>query len=250
MSSELVPASRLPLPELAALFTASFEGYAVPMDVDGPALARMVELYDLDLEASRVALRGGRPVGLANLGIRGDVAWIGGMGVVRDTRRRGTGELLMHAVHEQARARGVREVVLEVIESNEAAGALCRKLGYEHVRQLELWSLDGEPAQSAVREVAPDEAHGCVRELRREPEPWQRDDATLERLLAAGADLRGLLADGGAAVLRVTAGGGAIEQLAAADTASAASIRRCSFGAAPSSSSSEPSPRAIVSPSM
>jgi GNAT superfamily N-acetyltransferase len=221
VTPELVPASRLSLRELAELFTASFEGYVVPMHVDEASFARMVELFDLDLGASLVAAGDGRPIGLANLGIRGEEGWVGGMGVVPDERRHGVGELLMRGLHEAGRARGVRKLVLEVIDSNAAAIALYAKLGYEHVRDLELWILDADPTATAAREVPAAAAHARVRELRRAPEPWQRADATVERLLVGDPRARGLEVDGGVAVLRVTPQGVVVDQIAARDDAAA-----------------------------
>ena len=47
----------------------------------------------------------------------------------------------MDAVHEEARARGVAHVWLEVIVENRPAIALYERLGYELVRDLEVWSL-------------------------------------------------------------------------------------------------------------
>jgi len=115
---ELVSASRLDDAELATLFTAAYEGYLVPFVVDENAVRYLTESYDLDREASRVALRDGQPVGLANLGLRGQDAWIGGVGVVPSEQRRGTGRALMRAVQEEARSRGVERVWLEVIVEN------------------------------------------------------------------------------------------------------------------------------------
>ena len=86
--------------------------------------------FDLDLDASRIAFRDGEPVGLGNLGVRGEDAWIGGVGVVAAARRSGVGEALMGALDEQARERGVRRVWLEVIVENSGAFALYDKLGY------------------------------------------------------------------------------------------------------------------------
>ena len=80
MSIAVVPSSGYTHAELAELFTASFEGYAMPMEIDEPTFRRMAELFDFDLDASRVALRGGRPIGLVNLGVREPTGWIGGMG--------------------------------------------------------------------------------------------------------------------------------------------------------------------------
>lgn len=221
---ELVPAASFSLDELARLLTASFEGYVVPMNVDEATFRRMVELFDLNLDASRVAIGGGQPVGLVNVALRGTAAWIGGMGVVAQRRCNGLGARLMHAAHEAAFARGACELWLEVITSNVPAIRLYEKLGYEHVRDLEFWTIepDGAPA-SPAREVEAREAHTRVRALRTAPEPWQRADETLDRLLAEDT-VFGLVADGAAAVARTTGGGCAVEQIAATTVDAAADL--------------------------
>ena len=76
------------------------------------------------------------------LGIRGDEGWIGGMGVATAHRRAGIGEALMRAVLDEAQARRVRRVRLEVLEPNDAARLLYEKLGFRRVRDLEVWTLD------------------------------------------------------------------------------------------------------------
>ena len=134
----------------------------MPMEIDEQAFRTMTVLFDFDLDASRVALRDGRPIGLVNLGVRGPAGWIGGTGVVPDERRKGIGEQLMRAVHESARAIGVREIRLEVISSNAPAIALYEKLGYEHVRDLEVWRLESAEVGRAAREVPAAEAHARV----------------------------------------------------------------------------------------
>jgi ribosomal protein S18 acetylase RimI-like enzyme len=201
-------ASDLTDEELAALFTASYEGYLVPFVVDAGAVRFLTEAYDLDREASVIAVRDGERVGLANLGVRGTDAWIGGVGVVPDERRRGTGRALMEAVHEQARARGVERVWLEVIVENTGAIALYEQLGYGHVRDLEVWSLPGGAGEA--QEVDAAEAHAWIREHRVEREPWQRDDVSLAKV----AEARGLRVDGAAAVVRVVGGRVSVVQLA------------------------------------
>ena len=52
----LVPASTLPIESLAALFTASYDGYLIPIRVDAATLEGMLEAWDIDLAKSRVAL--------------------------------------------------------------------------------------------------------------------------------------------------------------------------------------------------
>ena len=200
MTLELRSARSLPPGERAELFNAAYEGYLVPFQVDEATLAFMDDAFDLDLDASRIAFRDGKPVGLGNLGLRGEDAWIGGVGVVTNARRSGAGEALMRALHEQARDRGVRHVWLEVIVENTGAFALYEKLGYRTVRDVEVWSLpeaDDEDAGTAQEVPAP-EAHAQIRELRSEREPWQRADGTL----AHYSDARGLATDTGVAVYR------------------------------------------------
>ena len=151
----------------------------------------MDDAFDLDLDASLIAYRDGEPVGLGNLGVRGEDAWIGGVGVVPGARRSGVGETLMRALHEQARERGVQRVWLEVIVENTGALALYEKLGYELVQDVEVWRLPGAEGEHAGREVPPTEAQAQLSERH---EPWQRAAGTL----AHYDDLRGLATDSGA----------------------------------------------------
>lgn len=151
----------------------------------------MDEAFDLDLHASCIAYRDGEPVGLGNLGVRGEDAWIGGVGVVSSARRSGVGEALMQALHEQAQQRGVRRVWLEVIVENTAAFALYEKLGYQHVQDVEVWTLSGAEGEHAGREVSVAKASA---QLPGTHEPWQRAGGTL----AHYDDVRGLVTDSGA----------------------------------------------------
>src|SRR4051794_29061813 len=212
MRAQLRPASSLPRSELAALFTRAYEGYFVPVQVDEAALGFLERTFDLDLDASLVAFDDGEAVGLANLGVRGNRGWIGGLGIVPAARRQGFGLMLMDAVHEQARSRGIEEISLEVIEANEAAFRLYQKLGYELLRWVVIGSLDAAPG-----EAPPDEdweaAHERIRAARQAPEPWQRDDETLLRY----DDLHGLSTETGAAVYRATPDGRVVLMQSAGD---------------------------------
>ena len=197
--TEIRSATSLSPAERAALFNAGYEGYFLPLHIDERQLTAMDEIYDIDVDASRIAYRDGATVGLGNLGVRGEDAWIGGVGVVLDARRTGVGRALMDALHQQARGRGVRRVWLEVIVENTGAFALYENLGYRTVRDVEVWSLPlSVTEQTDAEDVPADEAHARIRELRAEREPWQRADGTL----AHHADLRGLATDVGAAVYR------------------------------------------------
>jgi ribosomal protein S18 acetylase RimI-like enzyme len=220
--SDLRPASDYDLGRLARLFTDAYEGYFLPFAIDEATLRFMVDAYDLDLDASRVALREGVPVGLANLGVRGDRGWIGGIGVVPAARRRGLARALMEAVLDAARERGLSEVRLEVLEQNEAAYRLYDALGFETTRWVEVWVLDRGDGGDA-REVSVDEAGAVIAELRQAPEPWQRADETVDRLREIEPAPRGLAVDGGAAIFRETPQAVALLQIAG-DHASAEAL--------------------------
>jgi len=175
--------------ERVALFNAGYEGYVVPMHIDETGLAWMQEKLDFDLDASRIAYRDGEAVGFANLAVRGDEAWVGGVGVVTSARRSGVGETLMDAIHEQARERGIKRIWLEVIVENTGAFALYEKLSYRTVQDIEVWTLSAAEREPEGREVPPAEI-----ELPAKHEPWQRADGTL----ANYDDVRGWVTDSGA----------------------------------------------------
>ena len=198
MPVELRQSTELARSELAQLFTAAYEGYAVPFVIDEARLGHMVDAFDLDLDRSVVAWEQGTTIGLANLGRRGVRTWLGGVGVVPSARGRGIGELLTRALLDRARAAGAREMVLEVIVENAPAFALYEKLGWKTTRALEVLSL-GAAAGGGADEIDLAEARRLIAGAREEPEPWQREDATVDNLDGVAA----LGAGGGVAVYRM-----------------------------------------------
>ena len=201
----IVPADGFGHARLAELFTAGYEGYFVPMHVDEATFAFMVDAWDVDLARSRVALDGDEPVGVVNLGVRGDRGWIGGLGVVPHARRRGVGRALMDAVLEA----GPPLVTLEVLEQNEPALRLYESLGFRRLRLLEIWSLTAEAPAADARIAEP-------RPLGQAGLPWQRADESLP------AEYERLEVDGGAALVRVSGPRVSVLQLAAASEDAAA----------------------------
>ena len=97
----LEPASGRTHAELAAIFTAGYEGYFTPVVVDEAAFRFMVETSDVDLDASRVAVLDDEPVGICTLAVRGKQGWIGGLGVMPPHRSKGVGAVLMRRVIEE-----------------------------------------------------------------------------------------------------------------------------------------------------
>ena len=226
MAVELRPSSTIPLGELAALFTAGYEGYSVPFQVDEPTLAYMVDVFDLDLDRSLVAFEEAAPVGLANVGLRGVRTWLGGVGVVRARRRAGLGERLTRSLLDRAREAGATEMVLEVIVENTPAIALYEKLGFAVTRELEVILLAADATGGTAEDVPVGVAQALIAARRDGPEPWQRDDRIVENLLrrepppqalALGDAAAIFRADGGRVNLIQAAGGdGALRSLVAA----------------------------------
>jgi GNAT superfamily N-acetyltransferase len=205
LTVRLEPASSFALSELAAVFTAAYSDYFVPMQVDEQALRTMVSTFDVRLDESRVAVLDGGLVGFANLAVRGEAAWIAGVGVVPECRRSGTGRELMRALLDRAATLGVREVRLEVIEANEAALQLYLQLGFSITRWLEIWSLPlaGGSGAGAARPVDVGAAHERIRALRSSPEPWQRADGTVAHYRTLDPPPFAVEVDGGAALARM-----------------------------------------------
>jgi ribosomal protein S18 acetylase RimI-like enzyme len=198
----LRPSTDLARGELAALFTAAYEGYFVPFAVDEATLAYMVDVFDLDLAESLVADDGG-PVGLANLGRRDPRVWLGGVGVIPARRRTGIGRQLTTALLDRAHALGAAEMVLEVVVENHPAIALYEQLGFVRTRELEVLSLAPGPAGGGAADAPLDAVRHLIRDRRESEEPWQRDDATLDRLLRREPAPNGIVAGGAAAIYRV-----------------------------------------------
>jgi ribosomal protein S18 acetylase RimI-like enzyme len=179
-SVALEPASRFTHAQLAEIFNAAYEGYYTPFTLDEAAFRFMSTTFDDDLEASRVLLVGGEPAGICKLAIRADRGWIGGLGVAAAHRGNGFGEALMREVIDVAGTRGLREVWLEVLTPNAPAIRLYEKLGFETVRDVEVWTLEQRlPGQHDVRSVPLEQAQARIARERRQREPWQRADESV-----------------------------------------------------------------------
>lgn len=212
--------------ELAELFNRAYEGYEVPMHLDAGALVFMHESLDLWPERSLVAWRANESIGVAMLGVRGESGWVGGMGVVASARRAGVGERLMRGLFEQAREAGVQRLHLEVLEHNDGARALYEKLGFRTFRKLEVYALESPPTSpgEVARACAPRDARRRIAAARSAPEPWQRADATLDRLDVSTPALRAVTLPGADAVYRVTDGRASVLQMFAPSEAGAGAL--------------------------
>jgi GNAT superfamily N-acetyltransferase len=206
MAVELRRSSEFSRRELAAIFTAAYQDYFVPFKVDEETLDYMVDVFDLVLAHSLVAVEAGTAVGLANLGRRGERTWVGGVGVVPARRGAGIGEQLMRGLFRQARDLGAREMVLEVITENAPAISLYEKLGFQATRELQVLSVAQIEGGDEAEEVDVGAARRLIARRRTEPEPWQRDAQSVANLARREPSPQGLVAGEAAAVFRAETG--------------------------------------------
>ena len=169
------------IPEIAALFTRGFEGYFVPVQMTDAGLQTMIRRDGVDLAESRVLFKDDQPIGVALIARRGWTSRLAAMGIVTEARNGGVGTWAMKQLIEEARVRGEKEMLLEVIEQNTAGVKLYRKVGFETVRRLVGYKLEnpqvkskGKIEQIDIRDLAKlVSAHG-LKDL-----PWQLSGETI-----------------------------------------------------------------------
>ena len=203
-----MPAAEFSAAELAAIFTAGYEGYFMPIAVDADSFRFLARSFDYDLDASRVVRDGKESVGLVMVARRGETGWIGGVAVVPELRGTGLGRRLMEAAAAEARARDVKQLWLEVLVQNRPAIGLYEQLGYERVRELEVWTLDGfHEERRGGTPVATRDAIGRAGERL----PWQRADETVANM----DDAQARVTTSGTLIYRATEGTASLLQVAA-----------------------------------
>ncbi|HVS00562.1 MAG TPA: GNAT family N-acetyltransferase [Thermoanaerobaculia bacterium] len=168
--------------EAAAAITRSFEGYFVPLQFTPQAFERRFRGEHLDPFASKVYLRDGEVAGVLLVSRRGWTSRISAMGLVPESRGQGLGKWVMEEAIREARERGERAMLLEVIEENERAFRLYAGLGFRTLRRLIGYRrpTDAGPASPDVlTEIDPlDFARVAAREG--EPDlPWMISPETL-----------------------------------------------------------------------
>jgi GNAT superfamily N-acetyltransferase len=169
------PASDHSLPDLVEILNRGFEGYFINVTFNVNALLNMTRKDGIDLTASRVLIADGQPTGIAFIARRGWTSRLAAMGIVKEARGNGAGSWLMQTLIREARQRGEREMLLEVIEQNEPAVRLYEKSGFEVVRRLiGLLRKDAvEATTSELQEMDIREVSGLITQYGLPDLPWQ-----------------------------------------------------------------------------
>lgn len=177
--------------QAAAALTRSFEGYIVPIKMTPQFFERRFRGESLDPFASRVYYQGEDVAGIVLVARRGWTSRIAAMGVAPDLRGQGLGRRLLTEAVEEARTRGDRAVLLEVIEQNTPALQLYTSFGFRPLQRLFGYRKEAGPvvgaSTDALTEIDPlDFARRAAREGERNL-PWM---LTAETLAAAAFPIR------------------------------------------------------------
>jgi len=175
---------------LAELHNAAFADYAVPAVLDASALASYMDETDVSPALSRAAFVDGNPAAFCLGALRGERASIRGEGTAPHYRRTGLGRAVLEETLSALAAAGAREVVLEVLNGNDAAVHLYRASGFEQNRRLLGYSLPRPRRRLRDRltaGLADCESEAALARLVRwgwDDPPWQLEAASLEHVPA------------------------------------------------------------------
>lgn len=142
---------------LAQILTHCFENYIVPFAMEGSNFASRFHAEDLSLNDSLVVTYHQQPVALALIARRGHHSRIAALSIRPEMRGQGLGKALMARLIADARARGDRQLSLEVIDGNHAALALYQQAGLTVSGSLRGFHapLDAVPPPQPLQEIDP-----------------------------------------------------------------------------------------------
>jgi len=184
MDFDTAPASIYPLSDLVKFLNDGFENYFVPIQFDVDMFLNMVRKDGIDLTVSRVLIADEQPGGIALIARRGWTCRLAAMGIAKESRGRGAGSWFMDQIIEEARQRGEREMLLEVIEQNEPAVKLYQKSGFQIVRRLiSLIRKDGhEKEKSVLQEIDLREIGRLISQHGLSDLPWQLSGESIAQM--------------------------------------------------------------------
>jgi len=173
------------LVELSDILTRGFSDYFVPIQFSEAMLFQMVRLHSVELESCGLVCVDGQAAGAALIARRGWNCRLAAMSIAPDFRRMGLGSFLLKELIQEAKKRGDRRMLLEVIEQNEPAVQLYYGMGFQKKRRLVGYSLVDEGTEVAVSALADVDLHelarkvvdGAIEEL-----PWQASGETLAQM--------------------------------------------------------------------
>lgn len=116
--------------QLAAILSHCFEGYLVPFTIDGDTFATRFSAEDISFNDSRIWLQDDEPQALAIITRRGQTSRLAAFAIRPQWRGQGLGKQFIEQLIDEAKARGDRQMWLEVIVGNHSGLALYQRMGF------------------------------------------------------------------------------------------------------------------------
>ncbi|MBK8857860.1 MAG: GNAT family N-acetyltransferase [Opitutaceae bacterium] len=185
MAFSFTPVSGFGLVPTAELINRAFADYVVKFQLTEPALWQAARLDSIDFNASCVVNVDGTPAGVALMARRGWTSRVAAMAVVPEFRRQRAGRALMEYVLAEAKQRGERAMVLEVLTSNTPAVRLYESLEFRRVRRLTSYAGPAPSGLLPAPGLAEADLRAVAAALIREEAinwPWQLSGETIAML--------------------------------------------------------------------
>lgn len=143
--------------QFAAHLGACFEGYSVPFSLPPERFARRFVAEDISLTDSCIWWNDDVLAAAAVITRRGESARLGAFSLIPAYRGKGYGKKLLTPLLQDLRAKGVRQMWLEVIQDNLAGVGLYRSLGFEIRQALHGFQGAARPCvdENLLRDINP-----------------------------------------------------------------------------------------------
>jgi GNAT superfamily N-acetyltransferase len=183
--------------DLTELLNRAFADDSAPVHLSCADLEATITHDDILIDASHVAYVDGAPAGVALAAVRarreGMRTRLATMGVVPEHRRLGVGRALLRRVIDEARMRGARTLLVEVLAHNVPARVLYEAHGFVPRRRLVGFTVASAPLRSrrvgrvhlqpiGAHEALAHFATCTAQEMAEAAPPWQLDAPSLARL--------------------------------------------------------------------
>jgi ribosomal protein S18 acetylase RimI-like enzyme len=122
--------------QLADAMNVCFEGYIMTFTLDAATFERRFRPEGLDTISSVIMKSGDDFAAICLIARQGWTSRVAAMAIAPNFRRMGVGQRLMQKVISEARERGDKRMVLEVIEQNPPAIALYESVGMSKIHRL------------------------------------------------------------------------------------------------------------------
>ena len=185
MAFTFTPVSGFGLAPTAELMNRAFADYIVKFQLTEPVLWYLARLDSVDFNASCVVHVDAQPAGAALVARRGWTCRVAGMAILPEARRKHVGRALMDYLLSEAKQRGERSMVLEVIEQNAPALRLYDSIGFQKVRRLRSYAGPPPAGLAPVSELVETDLRSVAAALVREEAvnwPWQVSGETIAML--------------------------------------------------------------------